>query len=222
MTWKIVSEESLGARPIYSVDDASKLIGYEGWRVLFSNKETNGLQSHHPLSPLENGKSRNSREWPDINVKSYCLIHGRCSEGNCLADEEESPSCHRVSQISPSCPCGVHSFSSLDELKHNDDRTTKYWMWPRVPVRIVHSGTVVKGHHGIKSYQATLTGILIPSLEKSESFWFHDGLEGIAKRNEFATQLSHIAQNYGLPLFDEDDPEDSPTSAQFLKQRYGL
>lgn len=200
MNWKIVSNENLSATPIYSVDDPKKLLGYEGWKVLaidFARKNDRSslsLASQYPMRSALSGGTTYS--WQDITAEAHCSSHRKF---------------HSNSPVATSCDCGIHSFSSLDELR------TQYKLpfdsHRYAPVRLVHSGKMFKGSVGVKSYGATLTGIYLPSFTVSP----------VGGSNDRNINIPILSDMYGLPLLKEtDDPSSYPSSAQFLKQRYGL
>lgn len=237
MSWKrIASDDPSSAKPIYSVDDSKKLLGYEGWRTLNNYDKSGPL-----LSSLSLFAGPSGARWTSPSMTAWCEYHKDCNENECKVESVESDyykrQCHRGKpEINQACFCGIHSFSSLDELRkyREGDDPGSYWQsrFDDIPVRLVHSGKLIKGMTGIKSYQATLTGLYLPSLYTEEDAGFYNDpwseefptirARKAEARRRISTKIKMASEHYGLPILDADTPENHPTSEQFLKQRYGI
>ena len=260
MTWLKISQES-SAKEILSIEDGSR-IGLEGWRVLQHLKSSSPgvLQSVHKFYNLSTGRWTSSRMKSSCKFHADCepdeCVHRTCEPGECIVADRDgtqegfSPwlscgplwfqrnfidptsTCHSPEGLNENCVCGIHSFSSLEDLTSSlfyprdpglfVDETTNIHQPTKIaiPVRLAHAGKLFKGSIGVKSHIATLTGIQVPSTTSMSP-----------KHEDMVLQTAQeAANNYKIPLLGLTAAQREklgvtstyePTSAEVLNQNFG-
>lgn len=222
MSWKLISDiepedaDSTGAKPIFSTSDPNKLIGYEGWKGLFFDENKEKLCS--TIGGAYFTPKLGLIPWTDITMDALCPNHSECAPNKCKRGFPYT--CHKnTATIGRYCGCGIHSFASLEEI--SNPANGAYFNARTFPIRIAHTGKIFKASVGIKSYRATMTGIYVPPRIADAPFYKTEFSDDLVMEH-FNKGLSAISKIYNLPILDATDLSKSPTSAQFLKQRYGI